>query len=205
MARWRPESRALFQAMLMLFELLMAVFMERRTTKDNRNSSKPSSQTSKDDTAVSQSWRQRQGQEAEQCALRQHPDGRDRSDRRSHVCETCGEDLSKHPVSSGMKDARRSISSSKKWSATLMPRSSSVPDARRRPRDGFPADMPGPLQYGPGIKAYILNMLIAQMVSLKRVQQSIKTLIGQVISEATMLKYVMQLHHCLERLGTIGH
>ena len=36
------ESRTLFQAMLMLFELLMAVFMEKRTTKDNSNSSLPS-------------------------------------------------------------------------------------------------------------------------------------------------------------------
>jgi len=55
-----------------------------------------------------------------------------------------------------------------------------------------------PLQYGSGIKGYILNLLIAQMISLKRVQQSIRTLIGQVISEATILKYVMQLHQALE-------
>jgi hypothetical protein len=27
------------------------------------------------------------------------------------------------------------------------------------------------IQYGPGIKAFILNLLIAQMLSLKRVQQ----------------------------------
>ena len=46
------ESRALFQAMLMLFELLMAVLLEKRTAKDSTNSSKPSSQTPKDDTAI---------------------------------------------------------------------------------------------------------------------------------------------------------
>ena len=46
------ESRALFRAMLMLFEVLMAVFMEKRTQKDSTNSSKPSSQTPKDDTAI---------------------------------------------------------------------------------------------------------------------------------------------------------
>ena len=46
------ESRTLFQAMLMLFEVLMAVFMERRTAKDSTNSSQPSSQTPKDDTAI---------------------------------------------------------------------------------------------------------------------------------------------------------
>jgi len=36
------------------------------------------------------------------------------------------------------------------------------------------------------------------MISLKRVQQSIRMLIGQVISEATILKYVMQLHQALD-------
>ncbi|WP_419640749.1 hypothetical protein, partial [Thiolapillus sp.] len=41
-------SRALFQAMLMLFEVLMVVFMEKRTPKNSTNSSKPSS----DDTAT---------------------------------------------------------------------------------------------------------------------------------------------------------
>jgi hypothetical protein len=36
------------------------------------------------------------------------------------------------------------------------------------------------------------------MLSLRRVQQSIQTLIGQAISEATILKYVLQLHQALE-------
>ncbi|MCP4289895.1 MAG: hypothetical protein GY792_36690, partial [Gammaproteobacteria bacterium] len=53
-------------------------------------------------------------------------------------------------------------------------------------------------QYGPGIKSYVVNLLIAQMVALKRVQQSIQTLIGQALSEASILKYVMQLHHALQ-------
>jgi len=62
----------------------------------------------------------------------------------------------------------------------------------------FPEGMSGPLQYGPGIKGYVMNLLIAQMISLKRVQQSIQTLIGRVLSEATILKYVLQLHHALQ-------
>ena len=48
------ESRALFQALLMLFEVLLAVFMEKRTAKDNRNSSLPSSQTAKEDNTATQ-------------------------------------------------------------------------------------------------------------------------------------------------------
>jgi hypothetical protein len=66
-------------------------------------------------------------------------------------------------------------------------------------RGHFPEDMSGPLQYGPGIKGYVLNLLVAQMVSLKRVQQMIQTLIGQILSEATILKYVIQLYLALER------
>ena len=46
------ESQVLFAALLALVEIVVAVFMERTTKKDARNSSKPSSQTDKDDTAT---------------------------------------------------------------------------------------------------------------------------------------------------------
>ena len=36
------ESRALFEALLMLLQVLMAVFMERHTSKTSTNSSRPS-------------------------------------------------------------------------------------------------------------------------------------------------------------------
>ena len=77
------ESRALFQAMLMLFEVLMAVFMERHTTKDNSNSSKPYSDP-QGRYRHHPCGRQRQGQGTQRCSLRQHPDRRDRSGRRGH-------------------------------------------------------------------------------------------------------------------------
>ena len=37
------ESRALFEALLMLLQVLMTVFMEKSTSKSSTNSSKPSS------------------------------------------------------------------------------------------------------------------------------------------------------------------
>ena len=46
------ESMALFRAMFVLFELVLAIFLEKTTKKDSKNSSKPSSQTDKDETAV---------------------------------------------------------------------------------------------------------------------------------------------------------
>ena len=39
--RISAESRALFQALLTLFEVLMAVFMEKSTPKNSRNASVP--------------------------------------------------------------------------------------------------------------------------------------------------------------------
>jgi transposase len=115
-----------------------------------------------------------------------------------HVCETCGEDLGHTPCVGHERRTKIDIIFEKVVSH-VDAEIKECPRCQARTKGHFPADMPGPLQYGPGVKAYVLSLLIAQMVSLKRVQQSIKTLIGQVISEATMLKYVLQLHNCLER------
>jgi transposase len=51
----------------------------------------------------------------------------------------------------------------------------------------FPDDMPGPLQYGNGIKAYVIQLLVAQMISLNRVVDMVAALIGRAFSEATLL------------------
>lgn len=49
-----PESRVLFNALLMLLEVMMAVFLEKTTPKTSRNSSKPSSQMETPDTSAAQ-------------------------------------------------------------------------------------------------------------------------------------------------------
>ena len=69
------------------------------------------------------------------------------------------------------------------------------PRCHTEARARFPHEMPGPLQYGPGIKAYVVHLLIAQMLSLKRVAQSMHALIGQLLSEERrLLGYIAQLH-----------
>lgn len=45
------ETKLLISSMFVLFELLISVFMEKSTRKNNKNSSKPSSQTAKDESA----------------------------------------------------------------------------------------------------------------------------------------------------------
>ena len=58
------EGRALFEAMLMLFELLLAVFMEKHTPKGTHNSGLPSARTEPDETARGQTGAKGKGRRA---------------------------------------------------------------------------------------------------------------------------------------------
>ena len=193
--RMGEESRTLFEAMLMLFEVLLAVFMEKHTTKHSRNSSLPSSQTNKDESTP------QAGAKAKGQGYNNTRSGNTRTVETVavapvNVCETCGEDLSDTPCEEHERRTRIDIVFEKVISH-VDAEIKVCPHCQGQSKGAFPADMSGPLQYGPGIKAYVLNLVVAQMLSLKRVQQSIKTLIDLAISEATILKYAMQLHQAL--------
>ena len=191
------ESRALFEALLMLLQVLMAVFMEKNTPKNSTNSSKPASRSPKDDTALSRPGTHGKGKE-----LTESRSANTRTVENFEVspvsfCEECGEDLHKVPCDGYERRTQIDIVFEKVVThvdAEIKP----CPHCGTEARGSFPAAFCGPLQYGAGIKAYALNLLIAQMLSLKRVQQSLETLLGQLISEATILKYVMLLHLALE-------
>ena len=192
------ESRALFEALLMLLQVLMAVFMEKNTPKNSTNSSKPASQTPKDDTALT-----RPGTHGKGKVLTETRSGNTRTVESAEVskvsfCEECGEDLHKVPVQGYERRTQIDIVFEKVVThidAEIKP----CPHCGTEARGSFPEAFCGPLQYGSGIKAYALNLLIAQMLSLKRVQQCLETLLGEVISEATILKYVLLLHLALEQ------
>jgi len=191
-----PEAIVLFQSMIMLFELLIAVFMEKKTRKNNRNSSIPSSQTDKDKTAT-ESGTNGKGKK-QNGALSENT----RTVETTQVatvkdCEFCGEALD--DIAATEHERRTKIDIVFEKVVNHVDAEIKVcPQCHMQNKGRFPGDMAGPLQYGSGIKGYVVNLLVAQMVSLKRVQQLIQTLIGQVLSEATILKYVIQLYHALE-------
>jgi len=49
------ETKMLMRSMFTLLELIFAIFLEKKTTKTSKNSSIPSSQTDKDESALDQS------------------------------------------------------------------------------------------------------------------------------------------------------
>jgi len=191
------EAQALFAALLTLVEIVVAVFMEKTTKKDARNSSKPSSQTDKDETATQAGAK---GQGPPQNATRS---ANTRTIETLHelkvtVCEHCGEDLRATPCH---EHERRTLIDIvfEKVVTHVAAQIKDCPHCATQTKAAFPADLPGPLQYGAGIKAYLLTLLIAQMLSLKRSQQLLQSLIGTLISEATILHYVLHLHQALQR------
>src|SRR5487761_666432 len=181
------ESRALFEALLMLLQVLMAVFMEKNTSKTSTNSSKPSSRTEKDESALSHAGTHTKGKVYDPSRSANTRTVETVAVSKVSACEECGEDL--REVRPHGHQRRTQIDAEIK----------SCPHCGTDTRAPFPESFSGPVQYGSGIKAYALNLAVAQMISLKRVQHSIQTLIGLAISEATILKYVLQLHLALER------
>ena len=190
------EGRALVEALLLLFELVLAVFMEKRTPKNSQNSSLPSSRTDKTDDADTQAGAKAKGRSARHT----------RSDSTRTVetvtvipvtaCDHCGEDLRDVPAQGGERRTRIDIVFEKVVSH-VEAEIKACPHCGQQTKGAFPPDLAGPRQYGPGLKAYVLHLLVAQMVALKRVQQTVQTLIDEVIAEATILCYVMQLYRAL--------
>lgn len=191
------ETRLLFQSMLMLFEVVMAVFMEKTTKKNNKNSSKPSSQTQKDETSTVNKGSKSKGNNQNNELSANTRTVETTQIINADSCINCGRDLNDLPCRQYERRTEIDIIFEKKvehFDAEIK----GCPDCGTVTKGKFPAHIHGPLQYGTGIKAYILDLFIAQMVPLNRIQKLIKTLIGNVISESVILKYVKQLYLALD-------
>ncbi|SCZ84674.1 IS66 family transposase [Nitrosomonas mobilis] len=190
------ESQAIMNSLFMIVELILAIFLERSTKKDSGNSSKPSSQTLKDESALS------------------HPgsNGKGKSENKDQAgnmrvneivtispvltCEVCAQDLSGVPCVDHERRTRIDIVFEKVIDH-VDAEIKRCPACDSTVKGVFPPDMHGPLQYGDGLKAFVINLLIGQMVALNRVQKLVKSMIGTVIAEATLLKFVLRLHQAL--------
>ena len=188
-----PEGRALVDALLMLFELLLAVFLEKNTPKSSRNSGLPSSQTGADETARVRTGAQGKGPKSRAALNRVVVETRTAP---VTECRACGRDL--EGVAPAGHERRRWVDLVfETRELTVEAEIKTGPRCRTEPRGAFPKEMPGPLQYGHGIVAFAVHLLSAQMVSLKRTAQTLKALTGRAIAEATLLAWLRRLHEAL--------
>lgn len=190
------ESKILFQSMLMLINLLIAIFLEKTTKKNNKNSSKPSSQTEKDESALANPGTNGKGKQESNAVANNTRTVESITIAKVTQCDVCGQDLKKTPCEHTERRTKIDIIF-EKVVEHVDAEIKNCPSCDSTVKGNFPSDMPGPLQYGNGLKAYIISLLICQMISLNRVQKMVKSLIGEILSEASLLKYVLRLHLAL--------
>ena len=134
------ESRALIDALLMLFELLMAVFMEKHTAKSPATPACPPPQSPNDATA-----RTRPGAKGKGPASNDVRCANTRTRERVRVlavnaCARCGEDLASTPPAPATSGAPSSTSCSRRSCVTPTPTSSIARAATPQTRACFPDD-----------------------------------------------------------------
>jgi transposase len=196
-----PEVASLVNTLMMLFNIILSIFMEKATKKTSANSSIPPSQTEKDETSLPHDPEPGKGNGK---GLREKVTtaGNTRTVETTTVlhvstCGKCGEDLSQVECKCIERRTRIDIMF-EKTQEHFDAEVKQCPSCNSTVKAEFPKDLHGPLQYGNGIKAYAIQLLVAQMMSLNRVSKMLVAFIGQAISEATLLGYIMRLHLALE-------
>ncbi len=180
-----PECEALVRGLRMRIQRLLAVLMEKTTRTTSRNSGLPPSQTDPDESA------RRTGSPGKGPKPNPQTGGPRRT---TPVKETitvdagdaCGADLDDvDPV-----DRERRVLYDIVFEVVERRVDAEIkecPKCRARTKGRFPDLMPGPVQYGVRIQALVLNLLIAQMRSLRRAVSLVHAISGIRLSEATCL------------------
>lgn len=191
------EVLTLVQSMILLFDIMVTAFLEKSVKKNSKNSSLSSSQVEKDNSATKPGTNGKGRSENDRLASN-HREVTTEELLTVPACTACGEDLQNQQADSYEQRIKIDIVFEKrvhKVTAEIKccPQCDTVNKAK------FPKDMPGPLQYGTGLKSYIINLLVAQMVPLKRCQQMIRAMVDQTLSESTLLSYVERINKRLLR------
>ena len=192
------ETKMLIHSMFMLINLLISIFLEKTTSKNNKNSSKPSSQTEKDESSLTKKGSHGQGKNESHITADNTRTVETVAIAKVELCDVCGQDLSASACQGHERRTKIDILF-EKVVEHVDAEIKHCPQCDATVKGKFPADMGSPLQYGNGLKAYIINLLICQMISLNRIQKLVKSMIGEMISQSTFLKFVLRLYLALEQ------
>ena len=192
-----PEVKILLKSLFMVVELILSIFMERQTKKNSKNSGLPPSQTGNDETSPPDTGSKGKGKDVGDDVANNHRSKETVTIATVTDCNICGESLDGTPCSHHERRTKIDIIF-EKVTEHVDAEVKQCPSCDATVKGQFPSDMHGPLQYGNGLKAFIINLVVCQMVSLNRVQNLVKSMMGVVMAEATMLKYILHLYNALE-------
>lgn len=193
-----PELATLFNGLMTLLNLMFAIFLEKTTKKTASNSSIPPSQTQKDESSINITKTNTNGKSEKPTAVANTRTVESVQVVPVEQCDCCGEYLGKVACKFHERRTRIDIIF-EKTVEHIEAEVKECPTCHKIVKASFPADLKGPLQYGNGIKAYVVQLLVTQMLSLNRARKMLTTLIDKVISEATLLSYIMLVFFSLER------
>ncbi len=184
------EIAVLFEGLLAMVHMLATLLLEKRTKKTSANSSLPGLLTPFDQTAPPRPGAKGKGRKHDT-----HPSVNTRVEIDEQIsavdqCSHCGENLSEVEV----QDYERRIKVDIEFVTTETRIDAQIkrcPRCQQVNRGAFPDAMPGPpLQYGSGIVAFATDLIISQMVPLRRSAQMLRQ-----ISKTTLLNWwVMRLN-----------
>jgi transposase len=147
-----PEMVALINALFLLFNIVLSIFLEKHTKKTSANSSIPSSQSEEDETTP-----KKKGKSAKQKKEKLLVSGNTRTVETVEIsqvlkCKFCGCDLSN--VSCAHIERRTQIDIIfEKTVVHVDAEVKNCPSCSTTTKGSYPSNMPGPLQYGNGIKS----------------------------------------------------
>lgn len=191
------EVKALMSTLLLIVELMLSIFLEKGTKKNSKNASIPPSQTDKDDTSTSDTGSHGKGKKEAQTPPRNARTVEVVTVLSVNHCQLCGEDLK--DVAAYDHERRTLIDIVfEKVVDHADAEIKRCPMCQGETKANFPDKRPGPLQYGSGIKAYVINLVICQMVALGRVQSLVNAMFGVTLAESSILRFVLRLHKALE-------
>ncbi len=187
------EVRFFITSMMSMIEIIVVVLLEKKIRKNSSNSGLPPSRNngSNGNRNTSQGDRGKKGDQLDN--TRNIETGETTT---PDSCSSCSEDLNNVEVKS--TEERKKIDIVYEViTHTVTAEVKECPECGHINKGKFPKGMDGKVQYGNGIKATIINFLTVQMISLERVQEYFKGIVGRFISQAVMLKYITQMSESL--------
>ena len=149
------EADVVISGMCRLLGIVIAIFLEKTTKKTSKNSSIPPSQSGKDETRKS-SKMNRDTSAAQNLMTDENFQTTTIEEVATvEVCDSCGTDLSVIELSTREQRALRDI----KFTVEEVKVDAEIrdcPTCSARTKRRFPENMSGPLQYGNGIKAFVI-------------------------------------------------
>ena len=183
--------------MLSLIDIIVAVLLTKRTRKNSSNSGLPPSTDFGSNGNRNKGNKGKGGKQGPGPRLDNSKTKEKKEILSPKRCSCCNANLKHAKITS--TETRKSIDISYTVEETsFTAETRECPRCHEKTKADFPKGIDGKIQYGIGIKAAIINFLMVQMMSLQRVQEHFKGLLGRNISQSVMLKYIIQFSESLK-------